>query len=100
MVALIDPMPGGLEPLDPGLSTGRVAGCEACNDNGGFDHVRRHDDQIEAFAEWLPAGTHTLRYLLRATTPGAFSAPGAAATLMYMPDFFARSSVSRVDVKR
>jgi uncharacterized protein YfaS (alpha-2-macroglobulin family) len=98
MLALMDPMPGGLEPLDPGLSTGRVGGCDACNDNGGFDHVRRHDDHVEAFAEYVPVGTHILRYLLRATTPGAFSAPGASATLMYMPDYFARSGVGAMNV--
>jgi uncharacterized protein YfaS (alpha-2-macroglobulin family) len=100
MVALVDPMPAGLEPLDPDLSSGRVAGCEACNDNPGFDHVRRHDDRIEAFAEWLPRGTHTLRYLLRATTAGTFSAPGATAELMYLPDRHGRSSVGRVTVRR
>jgi uncharacterized protein YfaS (alpha-2-macroglobulin family) len=100
MVALTDPLPAGLEPLDPGLSNGGLAGCERCEENRGFDHVRRHDDRIEAFAEWLPAGTHVLRYLLRATTPGAFASPGATATLMYMPNYFARSSVSGVGVTR
>ncbi len=100
MLALTDPLPAGLEPLDPGLSNGGLAGCARCEDNQGFDHVRRHDDRIEAFAEWLPAGKHVLRYLLRATTPGAFAAPGASATLMYMPDYFARSSVGTVGVAR
>jgi uncharacterized protein YfaS (alpha-2-macroglobulin family) len=98
MLALVDPMPGGLEPLDPGLSSGRVGGCDACNDNGGFDHVRRHDDHVEAFAEYVAPGTHTLRYLLRATTSGTFSAPGASATLMYTPDYFARSRVEAMGV--
>ena len=60
--------------------------------------MRRHDDHVEAFAEYLPAGTHTLRYLLRATTSGEFSAPGASATLMYMPDYFARSRVDAMSV--
>ena len=100
MLALEDPLPAGLEPLDPGLSSGRLAGCEACNDNAGFDHLRRHDDRIEAFAEWLPRGTQKLRYMLRATTPGSFSAPGASATLMYLPNYFGRGEVGRVDVKR
>jgi hypothetical protein len=98
MVAVSDPMPAGLEPLDPDLSSGRVAGCEACNDSAGFDHLRRHDDRIEGFAEWLPRGTHTLRYLLRATTTGSFSAPGATAELMYLRDVYGRSSVGRVTV--
>jgi uncharacterized protein YfaS (alpha-2-macroglobulin family) len=99
MVALEDPLPGGLEPLDPGLSNGSVAGCDRCNELGGFDHVRRRDDRVEGFAEWLPAGRHTLRYSLRATTAGTFSAPGATATLMYLPNTFARSTVGTLAVQ-
>lgn len=99
MLALEDPLPAGLEPLDPGLSSGSVAGCDRCNTLGGLEHLRRRDDRIEGFAEWLPAGRHALRYLLRATTPGTFSAPGATATLMYAPEVFARSSVGAVTVR-
>jgi uncharacterized protein YfaS (alpha-2-macroglobulin family) len=99
MVALEEPLPGGLEPLDPGLSSGSFAGCERCNDLGGFDHVQRRDDRVEGFAEWLPAGSHKLRYLLRATTAGSFSAPGATATLMYAPNVLARSTVGAITVR-
>jgi uncharacterized protein YfaS (alpha-2-macroglobulin family) len=98
MVALEEPLAAGLEPLDPGLSSGSFAGCDRCNDLGGFDHVRRRDDRVEAFAEWLPAGSHKLRYVLRATTAGSFSAPGATATLMYAPNVFARSTVGAITV--
>jgi len=98
MLVVTDPLPGGFSPLDPGLSSGRFAGCDRCESNPGFDFVRRRQDRIEAFAEWLPAGTHRLRYLVRATSAGAFSAPGASAELMYLPDVFARSAVGRVAV--
>ncbi|MEY4577045.1 MAG: hypothetical protein RL701_1748, partial [Pseudomonadota bacterium] len=100
MVAVADPLPAGLEPLDPDLASGRVAGCGDCQSQDNYDHLRRHDDSIEVFAEWLPPGKHIVRYLLRATTPGTFSAPGATATLMYMPDFHARSRVSNVRVQQ
>jgi uncharacterized protein YfaS (alpha-2-macroglobulin family) len=99
MVALDDPLPAGLEPMDPGLASDRIAGCSACEAQDNFDHLRRHDDRIEVFAEWLPAGTHVLHYQLRATIPGKFSAPGATATLMYMPDLHARSRVGVVSVE-
>jgi alpha-2-macroglobulin len=98
MLVVTDPLPGGFSPLDPGLSSGRFAGCDRCESNPGFDFVRRRSDRIEAFAEWLPAGTHKLRYLVRATSAGDFSAPGADASLMYMPDVFARSAVSRLKI--
>jgi uncharacterized protein YfaS (alpha-2-macroglobulin family) len=65
-----------------------------------FGYVQRHDDRIEAFAEWLPAGTHRVRYLLRATTAGSFSAPGASALLMYMPETFGRSRVDQLGIER
>jgi uncharacterized protein YfaS (alpha-2-macroglobulin family) len=100
MAALGDPLPAGLEPLDPELANGRVAACSGCENPSGFDYIRRHDDRIEAFAEWLAAGTHTLRYLARASIAGSFAAPGATAELMYMPDLYGRSSVTRVDVAR
>ncbi|MET0387869.1 MAG: hypothetical protein ABW321_17990, partial [Polyangiales bacterium] len=99
MLAIADPLPAGLEPLDPGLSTGRVAGCGSCEGGGPFDHLRRHDDRIEAFADHLAAGTHVVRYLARATTRGHFTAPAATATLMYLPDRHARSAVATLDIE-
>lgn len=98
MVVLSDPIPGGLEPLDPGLSTGRLAGCDHCDNRDAFDHVWRRDDRVDAFAERLSLGTHTLRYLLRANLAGTYSAPGAAAEAMYLPNIFARSAVSYLKV--
>ncbi|HEX2679028.1 MAG TPA: hypothetical protein VHM19_20400, partial [Polyangiales bacterium] len=101
MVALTDPLPAGLEPLDPGLSTGTLAGCNTCDSaSWGFDYVRRRDDRIDAFAERLTPGTHTIRYLLRATIAGTFSAPGAEVLPMYSPNLFGRSEVGRVQIKR
>lgn len=101
MVALTDPLPAGLEPLDPSLANGNLAGCSECDTSGwNFDHVRRRDDRIEAFAERLPRGTHTVRYLLRATIAGRFTAPGAEASPMYAPKLFGRSEVSRIEVRR
>jgi hypothetical protein len=98
MVALSDPLPAGLEPLDPGLTSDRLAGCQSCEDTGYFQHLQRHDDRVDAFAEWLPAGTHTLSYALRATTRGSFAAEGASAQLMYMPEIHARSQVGQLQV--
>jgi alpha-2-macroglobulin len=101
MLALTDPLPAGLEPLDPALSTGSMAGCNTCDSaSWGFDYVRRRDDRIDAFAEQLTPGTHVIRYLLRATTPGSFSAPAAEALPMYSPNRFARSDVGRVQITR
>jgi uncharacterized protein YfaS (alpha-2-macroglobulin family) len=100
MVALSDALPAGLEPLDPGLSSGTIAGCGQCDDPSGFDHVTRRDDRVEAFVELLPAGTRALRYVLRATLAGRFTAPGAVAEPMYAPSLYARSAVTAVTVTR
>jgi uncharacterized protein YfaS (alpha-2-macroglobulin family) len=100
MLALSDPLPAGLDPVDPGLSSGRVGGCTRCEEGDRFDYVRRHDDRIEAFAEWLPKGTHVLRYMMRATVAGTFTAPGATAEPMYLPNLFARTQVGTMAITR
>ena len=100
LLALSDPLPAGFEPLDPALTTGRAGKCPSCSGSRDFDYVRRRDDRVEAFARQLRRGSYTLRYLVRATSAGTFSAPGATAVAMYDPGPFARSAVSTLQVRR
>ena len=44
------------------------------------------DDRVLLFADELRAGEHTYSYVARATTPGTFTHPPAAAELMYRPE--------------
>ena len=98
-VALVDPLPAGLEPLNPALAT-----TGSLPDDGGtevaevgapglggprgaghwwwwsrpwFDHQNLRDDRVEAFSSLLSEGVYDYRYVARATTPGSFSVPPA-----------------------
>ncbi|HUP20524.1 MAG TPA: carboxypeptidase-like regulatory domain-containing protein [Gemmatimonadota bacterium] len=104
-VALVDPLPAGLEPLNPELrgSGARVPG-QRSGETGGlqwswFDHQNLRDDRAEAFASLLYGGTYVYTYLARATTPGEYIVPPPRAEEMYHPETFGRGSVDRVRVR-
>jgi uncharacterized protein YfaS (alpha-2-macroglobulin family) len=120
-VALVDPLPAGLEALNPALAvTGAVP------DHGGsevtligapglggprhpghwwwwsrhwFDHQNLRDERVEAFSTLLWEGVHTYRYVARATTPGTFVVPPPKAEEMYSPETFGRGATDRVIVE-
>ena len=94
-LALTDPLPAGLEPLDDwslttardlaraASRTGRDDDWRSMWRGGYFDHIEKHDDRVVAFATRLGSGRHEFSYLVRATTAGSFDAPGA--TVQAMP---------------
>ena len=107
-VALVDPLPAGLEVLNPALAvTGSVPSDP--NDQGGsrywwwrrtwYEHQNMRDERVEAFASLLWDGIHTYTYVARATTPGEFVVPPPKAEEMYSPEVFGRGSTDRVIVE-
>lgn len=110
-VALVDPLPAGLESLNPALAvTGDVP--EGADDAPPrplargwwwnprwFEHQNLRDERTEAFASLLSEGVHTYSYVARATTPGAFVVPPAKAEEMYHPETFGRGPTDRVVVE-
>lgn len=108
-VALVDPVPAGLEPLNPALAVSDVP------DNGSpvqpmphgriywwgpwYEHQNLRSERAEAFASLLPGGVYRYSYYARATTPGDFVVPPARAEEMYQPETFGRSRSARVVVK-
>jgi uncharacterized protein YfaS (alpha-2-macroglobulin family) len=115
-VALIDPLPAGLEPLNPALTVSATVPPPAVDTEGEggdtvapddwcwcwqwYEHQNLRDDRAEAFASYLPGGTYTYTYTARATTPGEFVVPPSRAEEMYAPETFGRSSSSRVVVEK
>ncbi len=110
-VALIDPLPAGLEPQNPALAATPTTPPEPAGEEGiavardswcrcwqWFEHQNLRDDRAEAFTSFLPGGTYEYTYLARATTPGTFVVPPARAEEVYAPEVFGRSPSATVVV--
>lgn len=107
-VALIDPLPAGLEPLNPTLATTGSLPQDAGEGEPRsdrwwwgpwYEHQNLRDQRAEAFASLLWEGVHAYNYVARATTPGNFIVPPAKAEEMYAPETFGRSGVDHVVVE-
>jgi uncharacterized protein YfaS (alpha-2-macroglobulin family) len=110
-LALTDPLPAGVEPLeDWALTTASDVAAKTRQLEGGgdwrswwyggyFDHVEKHDDRIVAFATRLAAGRHEFSYLVRATTAGTFAVQGTSVEAMYAPELTGRSAAATVTVR-
>ncbi|WP_293271948.1 alpha-2-macroglobulin family protein [Nannocystis sp.] len=113
-VALVDPLPAGLEAINPALATtgnmdtaGASTGDDASPMKRGwwwwwrpwYDHQNLRDERVEAFTTLLWDGVHDYSYTARATTPGTFVVPPAKAEEMYAPETFGRSASDRVIVE-
>ena len=112
-VALVDPLPAGLEPVNPALATSGSPPPDESDISDDphtqrgywwwwrpwYEHENLRDDRVEAFSNLLWAGVHTYNYIARATTPGTFVAPPTKAEEMYNPETFGRSGTDRVVVK-
>ncbi|MGH9943922.1 MAG: hypothetical protein ACRD9R_16375, partial [Pyrinomonadaceae bacterium] len=115
-VALVDPLPAGLEALNPELATTeKLPGesTEAGVYRGGrgvssqywywrgpwYEHQNLRDERAEAFTSLLWEGEHEYSYFARATTPGLFVVPPTKAEEMYAPETFGRGPSDRVLVE-
>jgi uncharacterized protein YfaS (alpha-2-macroglobulin family) len=108
-VAVVDPLPAGLEPLNPALAvTGPVPQDPAAQQARGpywwwygpwYEHQNLRDERVEAFTSLLWEGVHRYDYVARATTPGTFVVAPPKAEEMYMPETFGRGASDRVIVE-
>ena len=104
-VAVVDPMPAGLEVINPDLTPSAIPPVGANPLERGwwwgpwYRHQNLRDNRVEAFTALLPGGVYNYRYEARATTPGEFVVPPAKAEEMYTPETFGRSASDRVVVK-
>lgn len=100
-VALVDPLPAGLEVMNPALAvTGEIPQDPSQQQRGGYwwwyrtwyEHQNVRDERVEAFTSLLRSGVHEYTYVARATTPGRFVVPPSKAEEMYFPETFGRSA--------
>jgi uncharacterized protein YfaS (alpha-2-macroglobulin family) len=113
-VALVDPLPAGLESLNPELATterlpegspqallrsGRGFHDYSYWRGTWYEHQNLRDERAEAFTSLLWEGVHDYTYFARATTPGVFIVPPTKAEEMYAPETFGRGKSDRVRVR-
>jgi len=92
-VALIDPLPAGLEIINPALTVSQNPPQEdpEARPYGWwwwgtwYEHQNMRDDRVEAFTSLLWDGVYEYTYYARATTPGTFIVPPTKAEEMYSP---------------
>ncbi len=111
-VALVDPIPAGLEPLNAALAvTGEIPKdpkAETAAAKGGrywywnrtwYEHQNMRDERVEAFTSLLYDGVWDYTYVAKATTPGVFVVPPPKAEEMYSPETFGRGAGDRMIVE-
>ena len=84
-----DPKPAGLEPVDT-RSGYRNLGLQA------FTEFR--DQRVSLYLSTLARGEHTLRYRIRAETPGVYAALPTQVSAMYAPELRGNSDEIRLEV--
>jgi uncharacterized protein YfaS (alpha-2-macroglobulin family) len=108
-VALSDPLPAGLEIVNPELSVtggeGQTTGTQVPRYGwwwhwNWFDHQNFRDERAEVFTSLLWDGVYEYSYIARATTPGQYVVPPTKAEEMYSPEVFGRSGSDRVVVEQ
>lgn len=106
-VALVDPLPAGLEIINPALAVSGSVPQDPSDTTGSrrwwwwgpwYEHQNMRDERAEAFTSLLWDGVYEYTYVARATTPGTFIVPPAKAEEMYSPEVFGRSGSVRVVV--
>jgi uncharacterized protein YfaS (alpha-2-macroglobulin family) len=120
-VALVDPLPAGLEALNPALATTGAIPAGSSDETvsvfgapglGGprgagswwwwrglwYEHQNLRDERVEAFTSLLWEGVYSYSYVARATTPGRFVVPPPRAEEMYHPETFGRGATDRLVV--
>ncbi len=106
-VALVDPLPAGLEAMNPALAVTGAIPQDPSAKKGGYwwwnrtwyEHQNMRDERVEAFTSLLWSGVHKYSYVTRATTPGRFVVPPTKAEEMYFPETFGRSASDIVVVE-
>ncbi len=104
-VALSDPLPAGLEILNPALAVSESNPPDVSQGKTGwwwwswFEHQNLRDERAEAFTSLLWDGVYEYTYYARATTPGRFVVPPTKAEEMYSPEVFGRSASDVVIVE-
>ncbi|MGX5201899.1 alpha-2-macroglobulin family protein [Aliikangiella sp. IMCC44632] len=98
-VAVTDTLPGSFFALDENLATSAPAELfEQLNQDYYFREKQLSPRNAKFYADYLPAGTHVVEYLVKVTHKGEFSALSAKVEEMYDDDVFATSKAAIISV--
>ena len=98
-VVVVAPLAAGFELLNPALATAPPQAQPSQADSISPSYQDRRDDEMRWYFNTLPAGRYTLRFRVRAVTPGTFTQPAAYAQAMYNQALTGRSHGARVQVR-
>jgi len=111
-VALNDPLPAGLEPINTALATASTTDAAAGESNnsagayvwdedefwygayrtGGFYHRELRLQAVQYFADFISAGEYELNYVTQAIATGKFSASPTLIEEMYNPETYGKGT--------
>jgi uncharacterized protein YfaS (alpha-2-macroglobulin family) len=98
-VAIVVPLAGGMEPLNPALATAPPEAKPIAAMSRSPSYVQYLDDRVAFYFDTLPAGTSAFAFRTRAQIVGSYTQPAAYAEMMYAPAVSGRSNGARVDVR-
>jgi len=112
-VVVEDPFPAGCEAIDPTLATTSLTATEPglfrdTDDDWGwfywwwwrwYSRSEFRDEKVVLFADYLPSGTYTFQYSLRAVVPGEYGVLPTLAQEFYFPEVFGRSNGRNLVIK-
>jgi len=103
-VAVEDPVPAGIVPINPDLKTEGIAGDEnsssfSADGNQFFpNHTELRDSVVRVFKNEAWSGLYRYSYLARAVIEGEFWMKGSRVSLMYDPELYGRTVGSSITI--
>ncbi|HVP10283.1 MAG TPA: MG2 domain-containing protein [Phycisphaerae bacterium] len=97
-IAIVDPLPGGMEVEHPALVTSANSASQV-GQGGEPDRVEFRDDRVIIFTS-ATTSRRSFRYVLRVITAGQFAIPPLEASCMYNPAMASRHGGGSLKVER
>ncbi|MDR3721195.1 MAG: hypothetical protein P4L00_06315, partial [Candidatus Acidoferrales bacterium] len=95
-VVVDDPLPANFEAINPVFKSQETRAGERLGQPWEIDYQELRDDRALFFADSIPPGQYTIRYLARVRTAGTATAPASKVEEMYHPERFGMTETMQV----
>jgi uncharacterized protein YfaS (alpha-2-macroglobulin family) len=95
-VAVNDPLPAIFEAINPAFKSQETLAGERLRQSWMSSHQELREDRAVFFADELPPGEYSIRYLARVRAAGTATAPSAKVEEMYHPDRFGLTETAQL----